>query len=885
MLRMGNWSPLALVALAAVMLAGCGGHGGGGGGGGSAATLRMTGFPAFGTRTGTGATATNAVTTFNLTTASASTQVGGNDFTAATTNQVNYIEIPFSAPLLASSIKNTLNNGTSGIVIRKENGDPVNYDLDLTGAIDATNAAPASGQAPALLRLYINESTFANVNQFPAGQYKIAIIPQNLFGANGQPFCVQTSAAGGCLQSPSVLYSFTVGGDATAPTAALSGASLPVVNAQIDTNSEIRLFFSEAIDFQSIANVTTAKDKFVSAPFPLNNLGAQGTTLGENIAVAYTPPAGTGIGPNRGFIVYMPDPFHNPTEVRVRMVDISNLTATDGVVAAQNYGLDSTVYTSAGQVPPVNFNNQTLSLPPILPLPGSTASGTATLQITLFGTGNNNATDTSNNADGSTGVTDRAANPATNPASRNALQNDIVIAYTVKQGPQVGNNPSPPDVTFIVNNNTVNAVSSGKLTNNGTPAGVVVGGMNKAPVQLSDINTLGTVLDMEFGQYVNFNGAGNFTPNAPRRITNPLPITDNNGDPAIPFPQGGQPEASLCQGNPNPPPPTPAIGTFLYVVDGSHSEVRVFDSNSYTLLTTIVGVPKPGGLGADPNYLNLYVSNIDQGTVQRVNLNPFQPTFHTVLNTVTVGAQPRGISVMPANEDVFVINSGDNSVSIIDVPLQTERTRLTVGLGPKEVLITGRFNCQNCTLAYMAFVTNFFDNTVSVYESDSADPRVNNGPQGKIIDTLTGYQGPAYGCWNRSSAIAPVTGMGVIIANSLGTSAEDRGSNTFGLSPQPGFQGPAGFRTFATQHTYSTNTQSSGPADCVIDNMTSINGPNGFCGTGNSKLGDLNVGGLPTVLFASYPGSGTVVAYDFNTGTVLGSVGVTGSLMYSYFDQ
>jgi hypothetical protein len=874
------------IVVGALVLAACGGGGGGGGGGGSAATaFTMTGVPSF------GATAPMPLLqAFNVSTPTAATQVGPNDFPAAQPGQRNFLQFQFTSDIDAPTITGTGIPGSAGIALQRADGSQIGYSLDTTGTIDPTNAFPAPGVAPALLRIYVEEPIlFAGApNQLPPDQYIVVVEPTRLRSSTGQQLCVQRGANNACVQSPRIRYSFTVGGDVLPPTGATTGAFEPIVGSTIARDAEIRVFFSENIDFQSIIGSqgqgpnSTQRDQFISRVFPVNNLAMNMTPFGENVVVQYTAPPGTALPANYGFVVYMPDPFHNPTEVRIRFVNAQSLVSNDTFPNVQNYGLDSRVYTSAGFTPPVNGNGQTLTLPPALPLPGSTPTGNATLTIVFGSSGAAFATDASSNGDTIAGVTDR---------QRLALVADVTVQpqYTIQQGPPVNNNPSPPDVTFITNANQITAISGGKMTNTSTPVaagGQVTGLLNVLPVNLNDSSILSQAGDIEFGQFVNQTSGLNLVHNAPRRLQIPPPINDNNGDPAIPFPQGGTPEFNLLPllgimaG-----PPVPPLGVFLYVVDNATHEVKVFESNTMTLLTTLAGVPSPGGVGIAPNISFLYVSNFDQGTLSKIGANQFQTTtFHQIVSTISVGTNPRAVTVHVGNEDVLVVNTGENSLSFVDVPSQLERIKVPVGSGPRDVWTTSRFNCMGCTLAYMAYVPNFFANSLSVYESDSPLLTVNNGPDGKIIDTLGGLSGPSGGCWNRRSLIVFAPFMGCYVASSLGTTVEERSAIAFGLSPVPGFQGPPGFRTFGTTAVFATNQIVGSPGDAVVENLSAL----GLDITDNKSFSDADFApnpGVPSVLMVSYPAAGQVAAYDLTSGAFFGSVAVPGTLMYSYYDQ
>lgn len=859
----------------------------------------MLGVPSIGV-TNAGVTT---LTAFNVNMPSLATQVGPTTIAAGPVTERHFLTFQFSTEVSASSVSDGTFSGSEGIVIQDAAGNNVRYVMDSMGVIDPTNTFSGPGVAPALLRLYIQDAVLFGPlapNRLVTGTYVVNVLTQNLRGSMGQSFCLAGSTTSNCANNVEVSYALSVGMDMTAIGAATNpaGGSIPLTGSMLARNGEVRLFFNDNVDLQSIIGRTgagpntTTRDQFISAAYPMNNLGpmGMGTSMGENLLVTYTAPGTAVIPINYGFVVYMPDPFHNPREVRLRFVDRTMLQPSDLVPNTQNYGLDAVVYTGAGFPAPTNTAGSTFMLPPILPLPGSNTMGMALLRVTLMG--NMSAigpSDTSNNGDGRLGVTDR---------SRNALTTDIVINLTVQSGPPIANNPSPPDMHVVVNGNQLSVVSGGTVTMTARPVAAgdtVIGTLNPIPTPLNDPNTLGQVLDIEFGRFLNLAGA-NIVHNAPRRFNPMLPVTDNNGDESVPVPQGGTPQTGLLDYIDNGlidqsfPPPMQPLGVRLYVVDGSSNQVKVFDSTTFILLTTLTGVPSPSGLGIAPNLSFLYISNLDQGTVTRVGSNPLQTTtFHLPINTITVGANPRGITVTPNNEDLIVINSGSNSVSFVDVATQTQRIELSVGLGPRDVFATNRMLCMGCTLAYEAYVTNFFTNSVSVYESDSVSVMVNNGLNGKIFTEVSGFQGPSGGCWNRFStpSLTPnVLIQGAYIANTTGTTIQHLALVNFGLSPPPGFPGVPEFRTFQIVNSYSTNTLTGAPGDVTIENLSGLSVPPLV---GDNKVGasaDLGGGsGVPSVLMVSYPAAGRVAAYDLPTGALFGSVATPGSAIYSYYDQ
>ncbi len=106
------------------------------------------------------------------------------------------------------------------------------------------------------------------------------------------------------------------------------------------------------------------------------------------------------------------------------------------------------------------------------------------------------------------------------------------------------------------------------------------------------------------------------------------------------------------------------VGHFLYVVDRVRRQIVVLNSNRFTVLDRI-DLPDPTELAMSPNLDFLAVSNQTAGVVSFIDINPLSATFHQVIQTVKVGAGPRGIAWQPDNEDIFVCNEQEGSVTIL----------------------------------------------------------------------------------------------------------------------------------------------------------------------------------------------------------------------------
>ncbi|MFF5449359.1 PQQ-binding-like beta-propeller repeat protein [Streptomyces sp. NPDC012888] len=95
------------------------------------------------------------------------------------------------------------------------------------------------------------------------------------------------------------------------------------------------------------------------------------------------------------------------------------------------------------------------------------------------------------------------------------------------------------------------------------------------------------------------------------------------------------------------------------MADPGAGAVAVVDVTAGSVAHVDVGSAPVGvGLGAGGN---VYVSTSD-GTVKRIDA-----ASHGVSATVPVGARPEGLAFEPHSDRVYVANSGDGTVSAIDL--------------------------------------------------------------------------------------------------------------------------------------------------------------------------------------------------------------------------
>lgn len=123
-----------------------------------------------------------------------------------------------------------------------------------------------------------------------------------------------------------------------------------------------------------------------------------------------------------------------------------------------------------------------------------------------------------------------------------------------------------------------------------------------------------------------------------------------------------------------------------YIADNGNSSVTVFSTTSNVIIGTIAVGSGPLSIAANSTGSKVYVTNTTDGTVSVINT-----ATNTVTATVTVGvnSNPQGVVVSPDNSKVYV-SDGVAGVAVIDAATNTLTTTISTGASslPKGVAIT-----------------------------------------------------------------------------------------------------------------------------------------------------------------------------------------------------
>lgn len=175
----------------------------------------------------------------------------------------------------------------------------------------------------------------------------------------------------------------------------------------------------------------------------------------------------------------------------------------------------------------------------------------------------------------------------------------------------------------------------------------------------------------------------------------------------------------------SPPPPPPfcpftsrqQIGQFLYVLDRDNRQILVVNSNRFTVLDTI-RLTDPVSMAMSPSMTHLAVSNFSSATVSFIDIDPTSQTFHQVVAGTRVERGPTGICWQPDGEDILVVSTDANVMSIIRASDFSVRRSVSGFLNaPIEVVATERYTTNGFQQnVYFAYILNS-NGTVAVYES------------------------------------------------------------------------------------------------------------------------------------------------------------------------
>ena len=203
--------------------------------------------------------------------------------------------------------------------------------------------------------------------------------------------------------------------------------------------------------------------------------------------------------------------------------------------------------------------------------------------------------------------------------------------------------------------------------------------------------------------------------------------------------------------------------------------------NNQVINTITVG-SAPHGVSFNPSGTLAYVTNVGSDTV-----NVIQVSSNSVINTITVGIDPYGLAFNPSGTLAYVTNYNSDTVNVIQVSSNSVINTITVGSDPASVA----FN-PSSTLAYVA---NYGSNTVNVIQVSS----------NSVINTITVGTNPVSLSFNPSGTLAYVANYNSDTVNVIQVSSNSVVNTiTVGSSPSSISFNPSGTLAYVINYNGDT---------------------------------------------------------------------------------
>jgi len=104
-----------------------------------------------------------------------------------------------------------------------------------------------------------------------------------------------------------------------------------------------------------------------------------------------------------------------------------------------------------------------------------------------------------------------------------------------------------------------------------------------------------------------------------------------------------------------------------------------------------------------PNYGKIYVAGSVSNTITIIDLQ------HQITTTIPVGNRPVALAFNPINEQLYVANLADDSITVIDTATETITTTLPIGKGPRAIAVHPNSGD--------VYVVNTKEDTISVFDN------------------------------------------------------------------------------------------------------------------------------------------------------------------------
>ncbi|MDA8325859.1 MAG: hypothetical protein M0033_06530 [Nitrospiraceae bacterium] len=176
-------------------------------------------------------------------------------------------------------------------------------------------------------------------------------------------------------------------------------------------------------------------------------------------------------------------------------------------------------------------------------------------------------------------------------------------------------------------------------------------------------------------------------------------------------------------------PDKPVDALLGYVVNSGSNDITVFNKSAMEVTGVIATGAGPMGMVLDPKVKRGYVALSREDAIDVIDMTEGAVVGRIRLNA---GDDPSQVALTPDGGTLFSVNTGSNTISVIDPVSFVERSRIKVGVQPVYMLLdpSGK----------RAYVFNYFSNTVSIIDLTSTG----------VVATVATDTAPIRGAFNRA---------------------------------------------------------------------------------------------------------------------------------------
>jgi len=127
----------------------------------------------------------------------------------------------------------------------------------------------------------------------------------------------------------------------------------------------------------------------------------------------------------------------------------------------------------------------------------------------------------------------------------------------------------------------------------------------------------------------------------------------------------------------------PAMASLAYVSNEKDNTLSVIDTETMEVIETIDVGARPRGILLSKDFTKLYICASDDDTVQVLDL-----ATRKIIDTLPSGEDPEQFALHPNNKHLYIANEDDDIVTVVDVTTKIVLAQIDVGIEPEGMAVS-----------------------------------------------------------------------------------------------------------------------------------------------------------------------------------------------------